>query len=803
MPFSVTNEMKTAASRIQKTPQVILIFDDIDYVFSTSEVSKIARYGDPNLTYGLAGLEYGGYVPVENNLALINMKGSTKNITQQLKQDESGASSTQAYKVNLVDKNDIISDIFKDYEMLGRNCDIYLSFQGLPFPENAIRIFAGVVSAITYPQGQVQLSILNPDFLKDTSIFPLRQSTLNGAITDSDTTIVVDSTENILADNDALSTYIQIEDEIIKVGAITPTSFTGCTRAQFGTIAVSHDDDTDFETRYRLQESPLILSLKLMMSSPDDFFASDIEIEAFKPAAYSSLGNAIFFKIFDVQDLYGLVQGDKITVTGSASNDFSLATILGFGQIDGLSYIVVDQTLTTEETTNGVAFLRSKYNVLDDGCKMTPRQVDVTQHEYIIDTFGSNFPDMDFFLTDSITAKSFIEKELYFVTGAYSLPRKGRASLGYTAPPLSPEGFTTLNVNNVVAPTKINVTRSTRSNFYNAMTWKYAQSKFSQKFLNVDIFQSADSLNRIPVGNRVLKIESLGLPNTGVAKQHIQQVSTRSLDRYKFAAVHLPNVQIKYEVGYRLEVGDIVLLDATGLNLYDFETGTKGDLTKLMEIVDKKMDLTTGKTTVSLLDTTYLNDVRYATMGPSSTLSNNGTTERLYLAKSLSNQLTNTDEVIKWENYVGNTVRVRTFDNTTFSEEVTLLSVEGSNILNISALSTPSQAGWIVDQPVYSGNVNNNRVWKLVHASINPTVQIVSGLSSTQFTVNAPDALRFFIDATCEILDATLTSSTIVKVTNIAGTTITVEDMGFTPDNTYKVERIGFASDEGQAYVLF
>jgi hypothetical protein len=800
MALASTPELSVAAASPQKTPQIILIIDGIDYVFSTSPVSKVPRYGDPELFYGMDDLYYGGLTPVQNNLSYINLDQSTKRITQQLKQDEGGTSSIQQFKIDLIDKDSLVSQAFAPFELLGRKANVYLSFLGLSYPENAVRIFNGVITSASFPAGEIILNISNPDLMKDSEIFNLIQGKLTSAITNSDTTIPVDSTSNVLATQSDVTTYIQIDDEIILVGAITPTSFTGCTRAQFGTIADNHDIDSDYETRYRVQGQPFDIALRMMLSSSDVYY-NTTSANSFNHPSYPSLPNSIFFNEYDIADRLGLTLGDKVTVTGSLSNNFSLMNIIGFGKVDSISYVQVSQTLTQEVDSLGSASFKSKYNVYPTGCRMSPDQIDVAQHEYIVATFGSAFPQMDFFLTDSINAKDFIEKELYFISGAYSLPRKGRVSVGYTAPPLSPEEFIVLNDSNVINPTGIEVQRSTRTNFYNAIIWKYAPSKIDQKFLSIDIYQSADSLNRIPVGNKPLKIESLGLPTSGNTTSHLNQVSTRFLDRYKFAAVLLPTVQVTYGVGYRLEVGDIVLFDGSLLKTFDFDSGNRDELIKLMEIVDRSIDLGSGKVTLSLLDTTFGNDVRYATVAPASYVYS-ATTTQLLLERSLSNQLTLKDEIEKWSFYVGSSVRVRSPDFT-YDNDTTIIGVSGANILNVEALPSAPLAGYIVEPRDYQGSSATDRIYKQVHAYIMPQVAVVSGISATQFTVSAPDATKFFIDALCEVHDPTYTNVANVKVTNVTGVIITVEDMGFTPNNTYKVDKIGFYSDGGNPYVLF
>lgn len=65
------------------------------------------------------------------------------------------------------------------------------------------------------------------------------QTQLNGAITDSDTTITVDSTVGFPATG-----LLAIGNELISYSGKTSTTFTGCVRGEFGTTAASHIDNT-------------------------------------------------------------------------------------------------------------------------------------------------------------------------------------------------------------------------------------------------------------------------------------------------------------------------------------------------------------------------------------------------------------------------------------------------------------------------------------------------------------------------------------------------------------------------------
>jgi len=63
-------------------------------------------------------------------------------------------------------------------------------------------------------------------------------------ITDSDTTITVDSTDGFTIASADDPAYLIIEDEIIKYTAMDETSFQNCTRGEYGTTAAAHADNT-------------------------------------------------------------------------------------------------------------------------------------------------------------------------------------------------------------------------------------------------------------------------------------------------------------------------------------------------------------------------------------------------------------------------------------------------------------------------------------------------------------------------------------------------------------------------------
>lgn len=66
---------------------------------------------------------------------------------------------------------------------------------------------------------------------------------LDGSLTDSATTVTVDSTTDFDSASSDLLGYIQIDDEIISYTGTSGTTFTGCVRGVAGTTAASHSDN--------------------------------------------------------------------------------------------------------------------------------------------------------------------------------------------------------------------------------------------------------------------------------------------------------------------------------------------------------------------------------------------------------------------------------------------------------------------------------------------------------------------------------------------------------------------------------
>lgn len=809
MAFELTTRAELLSQKQNIEQQIILQIDGITEIFGARPVTRILKIGD-TWNIGDPGIVIGGVEEEPNSRDWISLQNTTKNIAVQAQRERGVATSVSRVNIEIVDVGGQVTQILSPGvrvdDVLARKADVYLNFIGGAHPEDSIKIFSGVVDTVDSRPGSYVVGIAHPEQLKRQTLLQKYNSVTNGAIGPADTTISVETTLGFLESQDLLTSYIRIEDEIIQVGGVSGSSFTGCTRGSLGTVAASHGDDIDVESFYRLQGDPIEIALKMMLSKEENTFATESATRFVVVEAGENVANAVFFPVFDIEEKLGLVQGDLITVSGAseASNNFTERSIRSFGTTATGSYVVVDgASLSAETDSSATATFRSQYDVLNFGCDMDPTQVDVQQHEKIDQFFGSAFSPYDFYIKDEIEAHDFIQTEIYRPAGMYQIPRKGKASLNITAPPLAELNTKTLSEDNIKRADSIKVKRTTTNNFYNAVVYKYNEDVLDDRFLAGQITQSADSTNRIKIGNKPLTIQSKGLRRSGTTTNLIQRNSNRVIDRYKFGAEKI-NIQTDYKTGFNIEIGDTVILSGENLSITDSLFASKDFQPRIMECVNKSLNIITGDVKLDLLDTAYDLDGRYGTISPSSFTDASSTTTSLRLKRSFSTSELGF-EYEKWERYVGEKLLVRSVDFT-FQEEVALTNVEriGQGRLSIDpALSVAPPEGYIIDIINYpnSSDPKTAKLLKTIHAFFTPRVDVSSGASDTVFDVADPSV--FFVDAFIRVhsFDYSI-DSPVVQVTDVTGSTITVdESLGFTPASGQFVDRIGFVQDKGKAYL--
>ena len=811
MAFTITQTTEDYTRRTNLFPNLVLKIQGIDTIFGAVTVKKFIKIGDTGLTIG-GGWVIGGVNDVEAQKSYISLGGTTTVINQQLRQDEGAASSVSAVDIELIDKDGYVTNLISPgnvlEEIMGVKATLYFGFKETAWPDDYIPIFKGIIDDIVSGAGTVSMTLSHPIQKQRARMFNRVETKLNGSINDTDSTITVDSTSGIVTpvSSDILTNYIQIEDEIIRYTGITSTTFTGCARGQLGTTAVSHADYTEVQSRYLLEGNPIEIALKIMMSGGTDPYVSAIDVESFVDiGSTGSNANGIFFTNRMIQEDYNITAGDSITISGSTSNDGTYTVQSITVVVDG-TYILVDSALTLETDSAGVASFSSRYNTLGEGLEMLPDDVDITEFEYLSTTYGSLFPDYSLFLKDSIeNGKEFIEKEIFFPAALYSLPRKNRASVGFTNPPLSPSELKVFNSSNVMNPDKIKIRRSINRFFYNQVVYQFEEDYLEDKFKNGYIRQDADSVSRIPIKPSSLVISSKGLRNDPDTLLILDSNSRRFLDRYRYAAENIQGVKVLFRDAFNLEVGDVILFGDENLQISDVNTGTRAFIPRLFEIQNRRLDIKKGDMSLDLVDTNFLANARYGTISPSSVVGSGSTTSYIIVVEGGYGTASVSLEKEKWENYVGEKIIVHD-ESYSSTQEATFLGFDPGNSTKmlVSGLSTAPNSGDVVDIPAYpdSTDKTENAIYKALHAFMDPQVAVASGTSSTVFDVGSGDASKFFVDCVIRVHDASFSSdSGDVMVTAVSGTQITCQDLGFTPSSSYLVDLIGFP-DEGDPYRL-
>jgi hypothetical protein len=810
MAFTLTRLAKIRSDQVGVSPQLVLEIDGIDKRFGIGTIKKYIKIGDDNLFIDGSWV-IGGFNELENQIDAISLDGTSSSISQQLLQDKGGTSSVTSIQISLIDENDQITKLISPViggltDPLATKARVYLGFEGTAFPEDFIIIFQGIIDEIT-TGGKIVLNIAHPEQKKRQELFPKITSELTNPIDAVQTTITLNSTANMVlpSSDGVIESYIRIEDEIVKFTGISGNDLTGCVRGQFDTIAAPHDAGKETNTIYRIRGNAIDICLKLMLSGASSW--GNVKVKNFvRTVGTNTVPNAIFFEDINVQAVYGVVSGDKITITGAsqAANNITNATITQVVAIDGGSYIVVSSPLVEELNSSATASFFSQYNTLTTGLGMTGDEVDVPQFQYVKDFFSGSLPTFDYLAKDTLNMKDFIDTEILFPSACYTLPRKGRVSIGFSSPPISIDTIPVLDENNVTKPNNIKSRRSINKNFYNSVLYSYNEDFLEDKFLNGVLVVSGDSTQRIKVpGLKTLKIKARGLRPGIDASSIIRVNSRRLLDRYKYAAEAF-EVSMFYGDGFNIEVGDVVLFGSPYLKIPDIKYGDRNFRPRLFEVVNKTLNIRSGEVTLSLLDTSFSLDGRYGIFSPASNIVS-GSTDHVIITESFGIDFTQ-KEFDKWTNYVGQKVILHP-DDWSEVHECKFIGFSDQNPyrMNLSGLTITPQPGWIVEIPNYieTGIRGDGDIYKQIHCFSGATVSIVSGISQTEFEVSAADISKFVVGSLVTVRndDFTVLSEEvrIEHVDSLTNRIVVNRALGFIPLAGYSAETLNFR-DNGFSY---
>ena len=810
MSFTLTTTAQDKQTAAKQEPELILEIEGYENTFSMNNILKYTRVGDDGLYVDGTWL-IGGSTLKPNNLAYISVDGTTSTISQQLQQDKGGTSSVTSFQISLVDFHGEVTELISPGkvldDVLGREAYVYLGYKDTIFPYDYVLLFNGIIDEVE-SGSKIKLNVSNPEQKKRQDIFPVVETELNGSITNVQTTIPLSSAANFLLPvTDIFSTYVKIDDEIIRYTGISTNTLTGCTRAQFGTIAASHDDEASASQWMRLQGNAIDLALQLMLSGPDVYYKSNIAVANFGQDGDSNLvTNGIYFTDLDVETKWGLDVGDFITTTGALNggNNFSLRSVTSITTDIAGSLVIVDgAALTLEVNSDAVAAFSSQYNVLPDGLGLGGHQVDVPEFLRIQNLFSSSIPIYDFYVTDTIHAKDFIDKEVLFPANLFSLPKKGKISVGVVSPPLAVSTLPSLNSSNVTKPESIKIKRSIGKYFYNTVIYKFNYDAVqTDKPLTGYILVDEDSKAQIPIGTKSITIEGRGLRNDNDTLPILNINARRLLKKYKFAAEAI-TINVFYGVGFNIDVGDVVLFGGDDLNLPDSTNGVRGFTPRLCEVIDKKMNIFQGTVSLTIIDTSYLSSGRYGIISPSSNITTGSTDSILNIVDSYG--VTSPDiEKNKWLPYIGENIFIHNDDySITYNSKLLGFDISDDYKMLIEPVATPPVSGMVVDVAKYDDGSDPvvNRVLKNVFVYTNPSIAVTSGVDDFEFVIGAGDVSKVLVGATIMLhnVDWSVTSGE-VKVLEINTNNIVVDKtLGFTPTSAYTVELVGF-KDAGAAY---
>lgn len=811
------SEFVRLSTQQTKSLNVVLCFDGITPCFSLQPTYTTLRYGDPGVFYGDPGLIYGGLRLLEDVSSVLSSETSLT-ISQRL-EPEQGRASIQQMSFKLIDKNSAVSTaLLTNGEILGRRVKVLAGYQDSSYPDDYLTVFRGIVTNVSFQTGSVLVTTGDLGQKRRTAIFRAKKTDLTAGIGAGDAAIPVENNEgfyDLAVDQAPLPSaswrvrpYLKIEDEYILYGfgaASGLTTMNILQRGARGTTAAVHAINTEVEHAVELEDNAITLALEIMLSGNGDLsLPAPVAYGTVIDPALTPATNVILFGGgIDLQRDYGIVVGDSVTVSGSASNDGTYTvTALGdaFDEPNRLLYL--SSALTYESPAAGSVTFKSQFDVLPEqiGLSIPPADVDIQGHLSIRDLYfsGSEYT-LEIFVTSQQTGKEFIESQCYLPIGAYALTRLGRLSMGFTRPPLPGQKLVFLDSSNVIEPNSISTARGLNSRkFFNEIQFEYDpddEGKFQQVIRALD----TDSLNEIGILS-LLPIKSQGLKG-GAGAQVANRVTRRLLGRYKKGAVEI-NLKTNFGTGSQIEAGDVIaLVDEGGLQIQDFETGSRSMGSMLLEVVDRSLDLKTGQTQLKLVTGlgTQLTD-RYGTISPSSKIQASGTTTTKLKLKSSYGATT---QATKWADYLGQQIIVHSPDwSVSGTTTLVQFSLTLPDTMEVSpALAFTPLEDYEVDVISYPATTSKSdaELYKMIHAFLDPTLAVLAGSTTTVVQLSMSDAAKCTAGQFVIVHNASWSiASPETKIASVGATSITLEtSLGFTPAAGQSVDLVGFIDGGG------
>lgn len=738
MAISTTLNARFASKQTNLKPSLVLVIDGVEPIGST-EVKVPIRIGDPGLfinNYLGDPWKIGGLRAIAGQLPYISFSGgsgTTTRISQQLDPDKGLGTSITSMTIAMIDKNELITELvspgFVIPEALGRSARVYLGFEDTAFPKDYFTIFKGVIEDISAGPGLVELTLSSTEKKKNQTIFIQASGKITAPISDSGavTSITLDDASGFKVPvlgpdglyDSSIEFYCRINDEFFRYTGRSGNTLTGVTRnpSPFNFGQQAHNVDDTCSMVVRLQGNGLDLARKIMLSGLNGPYRSGQQVTNFlRTNPITLIPNALYFDQIDLEEDWGIFAGDYISTSGAANgaNNVTLKQVESIVKTNEGSYAVISGVSFVEETgTAALVDFRSKWDTLGSGCSMGSDDVDLKEIEALYRQFLSNFP-FDFRLTEGVDAREFIEQQLMRPMSAFSVQRKGKVSVGFHKAAIPGVEILSIEDRNVENASKLKVRRSLSKNFYNSIIWKVDQDVRSGEFTFTKEYDDPTSIARFNNQRSSMTVEAEGIRTNTNGLIRANSSSQRFLTRYKNATQYIDGVQVQFGDAITVEIGDTVRLVGSSLHLSDFYSGSRNGEDRLLQVLNKTVDIKNGTVTFHLVDTNANINARYGLISPASRIKTVSSASQ-FIIEPLVPSIYGPNEYLKWQRFGRINVRIVSRDHVTRDATRQILQVVGNTVILSSPLPFTPQPGDIMKFTNYNNTSNQQ---KLVYAAM-------------------------------------------------------------------------------------
>jgi hypothetical protein len=839
MSLNPSKNYSIANDQLQKEPIIILSFEGVPFIISSGDVYSNIRYDDPGIYYdGIYNYDGLRKLDPDKFKGYIDRKGSFSTISQKLEQWD-GKASVETFNIKVIDKDGLITQICSPGviipEILNCKVRIYFGYQTISYPEDYLLLFRGYVNGYQIGQGFVNFTFTDPSAKRKDIVFNGSTSTLTNAISNTDTALVVSSTDNFyktilnakgVNDSTVIIGIILDKKEICYYtnAGIVDATHINVVRGQYGTLAINHSAGVSIDMFFFVTDNPVNIALKMMLSGWNGPCISSLKLRGIVNTDDALFVNdtITFPQGVDAIRDYGLSLGDFIILSGSLiPGNNGTFTVSAFLNSNRTVRFVETGILTIESPGVGQTYLdtvcaiRSKYDVypIEAGLQLDTEDVLVSAHEYARNTFVTTVFKLPV-MGDEKSGKQFIEEHLFKPVGAYSLTQGASISMGVSHPPLFSDKSKYIDASNVVNAKGIMVERGIDSRFmYNEIIFNYDYDVIQDSFNQTLYVEDADAQSRTKK-IATLQIDVRGFDGLGDDISQMKSRALRLLQRYKYSAETI-SLSTFFGTGHTIDSGDTIVLNDTVssvLQIANTDTGSRGVYNRIMEVQERSINLSNGQANLKLLSNNgFAFTDRYAVIGPASWLDTtySHTTTLLRIQDSFGSKFPGA-EYLKWQAYEGSTIRVHDNTYTQDAETTfTLDSVDEYKMHLSPALPFTPTSGMVVEFCKYNSNPLINQLPKQQFVSLDSTSPILSASSSTVFVLQSGYASRYSSGMFIYVQSPDCTRySPNVKILTIVGDVVTIgpvttggsnPNLGFTPSSGDLVHLGGFG-DGGNGY---